>query len=557
MDDMIKILTPTQLWDNYDPYALPLNESIIHEKEINKFICKTIKFTVDTLSDGDIIGAADIYYPKKKSAPWPLILLADSYSDSFQKNIDFLLENNFAVAVFNYTGEHSENPHITQYPESISYCNLNKIGNHFYNATPTVKDTAIYHWVKIARRLINVLEKDKNIDKNNIGAIGYLEGANIMWQVASMDKRIKAFAPLVCIKYIFKETNSKDISPTNKERFLIGASPQSYAKFLNVPTFMLTTTNNDETPINEITDTISVFPKTTTKRLYISRGNSCNFEKDTKKNIVTWFNTYLEPSSKPNVLPKSPALSYTIKEDSILFEVKADTKTQIVDASLLLAVDDENSSFKNWIIEKLDIKANGKSEFSYLPFTNSKFIYAFVNIKYKNGLVLSSLATKINFKELTDVHIAATKNTRIIYNQEMGASPFLIETPYVLHNEGDLSLTKGPKNIYGISTKTGNLTTYSISSHNKQGGSSKYLQFNAFSPVEKEISLILTVLENGKYINYKAIVNLVDTENWEQFSFTLNDFKNDNMTTLVNWDNIKKLTFANAENVIFNNIIWI
>ena len=56
---------------------------------------------------------------------------------------------------------------------------------------------------------------------------------------------------------------------------------------------------------------------------------------------------------------------------------------------------------------------------------------------------------------------------------------------------------------------------------------------------------------------YTSVLNLEKSKKWQRFNLEISDFKTADRKTLKDWRLVKIMKIKDAENVLFNNILWI
>ena len=63
--------------------------------------------------------------------------------------------------------------------------------------------------------------------------------------------------------------------------------------------------------------------------------------------------------------------------------------------------------------------------------------------------------------------------------------------------------------------------------------------------------------EDDGFTPYSVEKELPPSKKWQRLNFSASDFKNADHVSLKSWKSVKKFQITGAENVLFNNILWI
>ena len=118
------LLTPRQLWSNYDPYKEPLRPSYLDITESQSYYHFKTYINGDSYDNEPIRIYVQCYIPKKSTFNSNIILMTDVglhvEDDKQQENLANL---GFGVFSFDYSGFTNSSSKFTHYPKSINYAN--------------------------------------------------------------------------------------------------------------------------------------------------------------------------------------------------------------------------------------------------------------------------------------------------------------------------------------------------------------------------------------------------------------------------------------------------
>ena len=82
------------------------------------------------------------------------------------------------------------------------------------------------------------------------------------------------------------------------------------------------------------------------------------------------------------------------------------------------------------------------------------------------------------------------------------------------------------------------------------------LQLEAYSEEKRNVRIVMYTAENT-VTKYTSVLHLEKSKKWQRFNLEISDFKTADRKTLKDWRLVKIMKIKDAENVLFNNILWI
>lgn len=544
-----KILTPLQLWSDYEPSG-KLCLAYQKYQEVDGL------YYFEAYINGDKYGNEFVrifvrgYYPKGNCNR--AIIVADGYTvnitDEYLRNY---AELGYCVFEFDYCGYKDIFAPHTIYPNEVMYGNLALAGDHLNLAIPSAKNTCVYLWTKICRRVIN-FAKDICGQDSTIILMGMMSGCDITWQCAGIDNRVNGLVNIINGGWKEYQAYPKfaqgfDLNmDEERERWLTGCSAQSYAMFIKCPTLFIGTTNSTITSVDRIENTLNLIDSNVA--LDLCAGHCNNIDETSSNLIEKWLLSFNNIST----LPENPTVEMVASDNTITVSAEFDSSDDIAEISLYYCFDELVSSVRNWKCESLML-ANPKLE---LPFSaENKLILAYVRVEYRSNWTVSSLPTYLDLSQSNAKAEEKRPPVHIIYQRKHGVSPWVSESNNCF-NLNTPSVKTGAYDILGISLDSGNLSTYSIGDSSKYCDNNKILQFDSYSQEATVCKVIVTAVEGENVCEYSANVTLLP-QDWTKVSLELVDFKSSEMMPLKDWRSVKKLTLVNPKGLVFNNFIWV
>ncbi len=548
MDNII--LTPNQLWADYNPDSTTLQIAFQEYKDLGEFYSIKGYFNGDTYADGTIRIFFHGFLPKIKCKK--MVIIADGHAGKLlESDLSSIVKHEFGVLYFDYRGDMQNDLPHTIYPPSVDYANLLHAGKHLDYAIPTAKDTCVFVWTKVCRRVISLAQQ--LIGKDSlIYILGLRRGADIAWQTAATDSRVNGLIAVFNAGWKeyanFHKFSEKDIELTDeRERWLTGCASQTYAKLVKCPTLFVGTTNCDLTPVDRLENTLNIVAEKASVTKCICAGLTSNIYQSAVMLVPEW----LERTSFKAPMPKTPLLDIGVVDKKFIVKVECDKEEPIEENCAYYCYDELNPRLRNW--RKLTLDEKGKGEIPV--YEHTKYIFVYANTLFQNGFCMSSLPQCFEIED-EEIDFAPFKKSQIIYERKNGTKAWLEES-----KENEIaeypSLQAGAFDILGVTASKGNLVTYSIGDNKYPADENNLFQFDCYCQEERELEVELTVQENDKTTIYTTTVQLNGSEQWQKHPIELQSFKTADMMAMKSWRGIKKLAFKDIGGVLINNILWV
>lgn len=194
----MRLLTPTEIWEGFNPVKDGTETSIISSREKDNLVTTDVFFTSEKTASGRVRVYARISYDSRWRDARPALILLPSHDENrrFDDITVSLVKAGYVVCLCDYLGRRNgDNPHTT-YPDEYSYAQAPECFSHLYSLTTTGRETPWFRWAKAARRAITMISELRYVDSERIGIMGVDLGAQIAWQAAGMDGRVRALVPI-------------------------------------------------------------------------------------------------------------------------------------------------------------------------------------------------------------------------------------------------------------------------------------------------------------------------------------------------------------------------
>lgn len=546
-----KMMTPNQVWAGYNAQA-PLNTTKNKEFIEEDILFFSYMFTAHIAEDGEIRASVRVAKANDLKFKKRAILIVQEYRHAVQEEIvKSLAKKGYTVVVPDCTGIDAE--FKTEFPPSLSYGNIFQAGEHIKQVSPTAKDTSQYLYSLIAKRTITFINKELGI--KDIAIMGIGEATEIAMQTAGTDERLKA---IVCIngagykEYLHRNkygnTDEFEIDESLLS-WLTGVAAVAYAKHIRIPVMIAISSNSHDVDIDRLPNILALL-KNNSVSISITPGSCNSISHYSYQAIIAW----LEDILNNNATLNRPQISLKVSEKVIYAEVEADNNRQIEDVNVYYSFGEYDHTVRNW--RKVKCQSVGKTQFlTKLEVTQEQGpLFAFCDIIYQEGFNLSSIATYMELDKL-DFRPLLSSSSRIVYESSMGLATFTEDSPKEILLQSGIKMQKLHFGLSGIMSSYGELISFDIgrvSKHNK----GRILQIDAYSAEDIVFEVKLLAKKDRVIEEYSVSCNLIAKNAFTPFKFSANEFKNDKMLSLIDWDYVKAIKLSN-KGVVIGKILFI
>ena len=557
----MRLLTPTEIWEGFNPVKDGTETSIISSREKDNLVTTDVFFTSEKTASGRVRVYARISYDSRWRDARPAIILLPSHDENrrFDDITVSLVKAGYVVCLCDYLGrQNGDNPHTT-YPDEYSYAQAPECFSHLYSLTTTGRETPWFRWAKAARRAITMISELRYVDSERIGIMGVDLGAQIAWQAAGMDGRVRALVPINGGGYLWRRGTprfpggDRELPSDDEERaYSAGVGAETYAKFVSCPTYFIVSSNSSNTDVDRAGDILSLVPAQS-KVLLIVRGSASQISMTAFDSLILWLRKNFAHDSAP---VRMPDISFRTEENTLYLHLKCSCPPATVSAYYSSG---EPVSFARTWTPLSAPQITGEDEYVYRVPTPSPddLTVAFATVSTPDGMMFSSRVAGIIPAD-SGITAAADKNTaksRVVYSGSMGTGLFWVTTDDFFLDESVLSAKKGPFGITGAGTSKGTLVLCRTSYEDFSSNKNAVLQMDIYSAVPKEITF--TFVAYPDLTHYECRVRLTGGDFWQKVSICAADCKCESGKTLQKFGICKQMLVSGAEDVLFNNIVWI
>lgn len=541
----MELLTPQLMWKGYDPSILPLATSILSDKTEGGKRFLTARFNGSFSTDGVSRVYVRAVLPIGKQSP-TVIFAPDAYQSVNSVSIDAYTSAGYGVIVVDYAGERDDDPYYTIYPRSMEYANFKP--EQLFTLPTDLRFNCWNTWAETLMRAVTFASSLVEVDSTRIAVVGEGVGSASALKSASVDERIKCVATLYTSSFTTNELSEQD-----RLTYQVAFSKEAYAPLVKVPTLMLVASNEQDDSIDDVFSTYERIPPSTGSLLSVSERTSHALAHKQKNNLKNWLHKHL---SGEGDFPTPPTFTLTAEERKLTFNI---TLPQgLSEPELFVAPYERAGALRNWRLYKPTRRGDvfvAKVD----VYDVKKPIIAFVNAVQKGvkGLSVTSNAI-IKTPGLLGVDETPITNNRLVYSGEMGKDDWIVMSDNVKKNM--LSVMKGPFGINGVSSSTGNLSTFKIGDPASSGKNGWILQLMVYSMEEQDVSFVVTECisdeDKTKYVEFTRAERLYPADNWRTLNLSERDFKSSYGGQL-NWDDAVYLQVKSDSPIAIARVLWV
>ena len=560
-----KILTPTTLWNDFDD-QLPLNESVLGERDAGKARLRTVRFA------GRAVGEARVDIFARYAEPYEgekfpaLLILPDADRTIDDAAVLRFASLGYAVLMPDYRGSWRGAEGYTVYPEAIGYANLRESERHFDHADETAKETSWYEWVAVARYCIRYLRAQPNVGK--IGVIGIRAGGDIAWQLAATCDDLSCAIPVCAGGWrAYRGVNKYGDAPELKMdderyRFIAGIESQSYAPYVRCPILMLCSTNDELFDADRAFDTFSRIAPNCDKTFYFAARYNGHIGNTGLNDLDLFIGKYLKGRE---VFIPAPA-EVAIEEDTdgeLVARIRFDRNGEVKYCEVYMAEDMCESAMRDWVRCEFKRKEGDEAQiFRLNAVRGAKRVFAYAKTKYSCGFAVSS---KIAVKKIDQNYANSVEPCRILYSSRSGRDSFtvarfdrgeIMADCFLENSRPPVDLVEGPFGISGVTSEYG-LKLFRINDPRYCPAENALLKFDAYAPQTTTVQITVRATKNGKDIIYQCNLFLPGCESWTDHVLSAKDFKTDGNRPLASLRGAKYIAFYSEGRFCINNLLWL
>ncbi|MEG1706060.1 MAG: hypothetical protein RR291_01015, partial [Clostridia bacterium] len=521
---MSKLLTPLELWGEFDPNDTPLNTDVFKTVDDGEVKKEYVFFSGRLAKDGVTRVFGVIARPSKEGI-YPSLFICKNISKPLdEEELSFWAKRGFVAMSIDYFGEIANMRH-TLYPTSRDYCNYSRAGRRATFVDDTVRETVWYEYVINSMRAMSVLES-KNQGKIRIIAIKEANKVGII--LSAMDKRIEATSVIfgdiweeekseseqMNLNTGADELNAQLAMSEELDRRIVGLAPQSYLQYINSPIYIIININSHHSITSQNVEAIGRINNA--RRLMIFSNCVANVN---SRNIETMSNWLKNPTDM-----STDSVSIKLSESNGQIIATA-TVTGEKDLFTTIWYNRGSKVNKQWLLAHSVTDSNGTTTAILDLYSSTAQIEVFATVHGK--ISYSSEIVSIIPEKITSGKLVLKNKTRLLFSGESEENifmPMMDKTDSDWHKEIPIPvIEKGLFNIKGIKGK--NFGTFAIRDDKVDRLGTDTLCFDISSKVTQPLVVEAVENWNGEEKRYFSKVMVTDNGKWNKVVLSKSRFK--------------------------------
>ncbi len=543
---MGELLSPVQIWKNFDPVAESLDAELVKSERTGKIDINHYYFT------GRHFGTEQsrVYCVMASGGEnLPALVVAGEINRPVDVGrLRYWAEKGYAAVGIDYAGELGTGNH-TVYPETVGYANFSRAGRHLTYVDADATETAWYEYsLNTMRAVTFALENARTNGEVFLLSLG--NSAITACQCLAFDKRILAAA--IAFGRIWEEIkgkmeldnaegSEKELEALDsEEKWLAGICPQSYIPLVEQPVYVAVGTNSVYTDMEDTALAMTRFPNKKSRWLFVPKMLD-TLTDELSLSFAAWFEL-----SKSLPALKLPKIAVEAEEGRLFAKIKGGESGEIWYAR------GEKKRRLNWARpETIDGKA------ALEVFDDNIPVALFANACEK-GIWYSGEMSAFSPKDYAKNPVLS-EHVRIVYNSAMGKGGFVpvdVTGEEPVWVKGGVSYLSGPLGLMGVGGNR--IGTFSLAEDMILRHFESVLIVDVFSPVKQELEI--TILQDwfGKRTKYTARAALLGGEMWQKIVLGGQEFRSPQGKTL-SGDSLKGLdlmSFSCGKDIIITSILF-
>ena len=538
------LLTPAELWKDYDPDKGAYEEEIVKQWDQGTVHYKD--FYISAYVNGEKIRMFCKYAAEKSPKKLPAMLcIHGSGGQAFIEKK--FIEKGYVVLSYDYTGEMKGREYYSIFPKALEHGNKNKSS---WLPSSNAKSSSVYIWYAMARRALSYMATLPEVDSGRMGAYGVSVGGTMIWQLAT-DKRLKAVSAFygcgwnTYYRSFYKYQLNAPVpkNPTEQEQIDLSAlAPQAYASGIHCPVLYLSGSNDHHGTQDRSYDTLDLLPKDTPWACAQQVRGMHDLD-DVVQDLYLWMDKWVKGETM--TWPKNPNSEITIGTDGIpIISIHPDCPNDVESIEIYYALHEPYNLLRNWRDAKSDVKENAWT--AKLPVIDvNQYLFAYANIRYKSSIVLSTKLEAVVPSRIGKA-MATDKRSNILYQGSDGKGCFGLK----------IELAEGPDGVKGFKPLRNTFFTYQTNDPKWIAPKNAKLTFKVYAQEKQKIK----IATDGNN-NYSCEFEVSPSNTWQTIVIEpqkLERVINKKITSLPSWAQVKKIEFSgNIQHCIFTDFSWV
>ncbi|MCM2374906.1 alpha/beta hydrolase family protein [Aporhodopirellula aestuarii] len=566
-------MTPPEIWAGYDPRAEPLDEEVLKTWTEDGVAYKEVYFNGEQL-DGDYVRIYGIYAAPVGGKNLPAIVHIHGGGQTVNKYwLKELTSRGYAVLTFNWGGKWPGRERYTLWNDVPNGNHKDRVGHQI--TLPTPRSDSYYLWTQASMRAITYLENQSEVAPEKIGAFGVSMGGAIMWNLA-FDPRIKAGCAIYGVGWNtyrhydprFAIGHPGHTPSDNDLRWRASLAPEASAPYVKFPMLFLSGSNDHHGDMDRAGDTLERIPEGVPRCWALTPRFRHHIGADFVEDLPLWMDVHLK---NEGVWPENPLTQLSLGSDGVpVLTLNPDRPQEVRQIEVYYALENPFSVNRNW--RTVTVENRDGSVMARTSVMNAdKYLFAFANITYASGAVISSPLLAVIPSSLGEVTTTAAPS-RKFYDGSDGLDGWVCSSPGTdpipALARTPLKVATGPNGLSGFTTyERGSPFTYAPGDPEFRAPRGASLSFDIKTTTGESFAVKLhknyRVLDSG---TWSSTVNVDPNEGWQTVTLDGDSFIDEKTGTplgdSINETNVLELALEKGtvwqdKEILFSNFRWV
>jgi dienelactone hydrolase len=384
-DEPVVFASPADLWQGYDPTALPLEVESLEKWHENDSAFEKLRFTAEEI-DGSKVRVFAITGSALAGPAQPGILHIHGGGQTASLEwIRFWTKRGYACVTYDFCGPWAERAEVTDWGR-LKHGNMaHAQGGH--QVSPTPRASSWYHWTLVARRALTLLAKLPGVDPDRLGIFGISVGGTLCWSVAGSDARVKTAVPNYGCGYNEDGRRTRWGFPRLTPELALFqrvVSPEAHAPFITCPVLYLNATNDFHGWMDSAYDILSA-TSGPTRQAFTPRQNH-HIGPAQGSDLPAWMDYQLKGGPP---FPASPTVALQLTTAGTPRANVSTSGAPVSHVDVYYSLTDKPPPNRFW--RRVEATSNGMNWQAELPVLDVwEPVFAFANVHYSSGVCLTT-----------------------------------------------------------------------------------------------------------------------------------------------------------------------
>ncbi len=563
-------MSPEEIWEGYDPRHEPLGEEILETWTEDDVTYKEVYFNGEKF-DGKYVRIYGIYASPLKGENLPGVLHIHGGGQTVNK--DWLKEftgRGYAALTFNWGGEWPNRDKVTQWNDVPNGNHRSREGRLV--TLPTPREDAYFLWTQASMRALTYLESQPEVNPDKLGAFGISMGGTIMWNLA-FDQRIKAGCAIYGAGWnTYTYENPKYAighpgkTPTENElRWRDSLAPEASASFVHFPMLFLSSSNDRHGYMDRAEDSLGLIPEGVQRAWSLTPRFRHHISADFIHVLPGWMDYHLKGEGEWPVDPQAKIVRG--KDYAPEFQLAPSYPEKVAKVEVFYGLENPFAVNRHW--RNGEVRKEGHKYLASAPVMDAdEYLFAFANITYESGIVISSSLQAVIPRNIGAVSTIEKPN-RVFYDGAEGLGVWTSNSPGTdpipARAVERMKAAVGPQGKPGFTVDRVNPMIYTPSDPEFRAPKGASLQFDIKSETGESFEVKLH--KNYWVADYKTFscnVEIEGDEGWQTVTLASADFKDEktgaSLGDLINEVGVLEMNSEDRKwkdsNIIFRNFRW-